>query len=114
VTGVKATQRRRQLSTAVDGAVAAGPPGDLAPLRRGYRKDGQDLRAITTPSLIVSGAKDLPDFRIIAAKLTLLLPGARPTELPWAGHLPTLERPQEIVRDADRLLAGDRPGRVSH
>jgi pimeloyl-ACP methyl ester carboxylesterase len=44
----------------------------------------------------VSGAKDLPDFRISAARLTALLPGARPTELPWAGHLPTLERPQEL------------------
>jgi 3-oxoadipate enol-lactonase len=55
-----------------------------------------DLRAITAPSLVVSGAKDLPDFRLIAARLTALLPGARPVELPWAGHLPTLERPQEL------------------
>ncbi len=55
-----------------------------------------DLRAITAPSLIVSGAKDLPDFRLIAARLTAMLPRARPVELPWAGHLPTLERPQEL------------------
>jgi pimeloyl-ACP methyl ester carboxylesterase len=55
-----------------------------------------DLRAITAPSLVVSGAKDLPDFRLIAARLAALLPGARPVELPWAGHLPTLERPQEL------------------
>ena len=55
-----------------------------------------DLGAITAPSLVVSGAKDLPDFRLIAARLTALLPGARPVELPWAGHLPTLERPQEL------------------
>jgi 3-oxoadipate enol-lactonase len=55
-----------------------------------------DLGAITAPSLVVSGAKDLPDFRFIAARLTALLPGARPVELPWAGHLPTLERPQEL------------------
>ena len=55
-----------------------------------------DLRAITAASLVVSGARDLPDFRLIAARLTALLPGARPVELPWAGHLPTLERPQEL------------------
>jgi 3-oxoadipate enol-lactonase len=55
-----------------------------------------DLRAITAPSLVISGAKDLPDFRLIAAKLAALLPGARPVELPWAGHLPTLERPSEL------------------
>jgi 3-oxoadipate enol-lactonase len=55
-----------------------------------------DLRAITAPSLVVSGAKDLPDFRLIAATLAGLLPGARLVELPWAGHLPTLERPREL------------------
>jgi pimeloyl-ACP methyl ester carboxylesterase len=55
-----------------------------------------DLRAITAPSLVVSGAKDLPDFRLIAARVAALLPGARPVELPWAGHLPTLERPEEL------------------
>jgi 3-oxoadipate enol-lactonase len=55
-----------------------------------------DLRAITAPSLVISGAKDLPDFRLIAAKLAALLPGARSVELPWAGHLPTLERPREL------------------
>ena len=54
-----------------------------------------ELSAITAVSLVVSGAKDLPDFRAIAVRLAALRPGARPVELPWAGHLPTLERPQE-------------------
>jgi len=61
-----------------------------------------DLSAITAPSLVVSGAKDLPDFRLIAARLAALLPGARSVELPWAGHLPTLERPREL----SELLTG--------
>jgi 3-oxoadipate enol-lactonase len=55
-----------------------------------------DLGAITAASLVVSGTKDLPDFRLIAARLATLLPGARQVELPRAGHLPTLERPQEM------------------
>ena len=55
-----------------------------------------DLRAITAPSLVVSGAKDLPDFGLIAARLAGLLPDAWLVELPWAGHLPTPERPQEL------------------
>jgi 3-oxoadipate enol-lactonase len=55
-----------------------------------------DLGAITAPALVVSGGQDLPDFRLIAARLAALLPGARPVDLPWAGHLPTLERPQEL------------------
>jgi pimeloyl-ACP methyl ester carboxylesterase len=45
---------------------------------------------------VVSGAKDLPDIRLIVAGLAALQPSARLVELPWAGHLPTLERPQEL------------------
>lgn len=55
-----------------------------------------DLGAITATSLIVSGAMDLPDFRLIAARLAALLPAAHVVQLPWAGHLPTLERPEEL------------------
>ncbi|MGW0750311.1 alpha/beta fold hydrolase [Streptomyces sp. NPDC002587] len=56
-----------------------------------------DLAAITAPVLAVGGAHDLPDFRAVAAELPSLVPGARHLELPWAGHLPSLERPAEIT-----------------
>jgi len=56
-----------------------------------------DLAAIHAPVLAVSGAHDLPDFRRIAARLASLLPHARHLELPWAGHLPNLERPAEVT-----------------
>ncbi len=36
-----------------------------------------ELSAITAPSLVVSGAKDLPDFRQIAARLAAVLPFGR-------------------------------------
>ena len=52
-----------------------------------------DLAAIQAPCLAVSGAHDLPDFRQIAAGLPAILPNARHRELPWAGHLPSMERP---------------------
>jgi pimeloyl-ACP methyl ester carboxylesterase len=55
-----------------------------------------ELSAITAPSLVVSGAHDLPDFRVIAAELAARLPGARLVELGWAGHLPSLERPDAV------------------
>ena len=73
-----------------------------------------DLRAITAPSLIVSGAQDLPDFRLIAARLTAMLPGARPVELPWAGHLPTLERPQELSAMLTAFLRDTVPAALAH
>ncbi|MFD9306092.1 alpha/beta fold hydrolase [Streptomyces sp. NPDC060048] len=54
-----------------------------------------DLAAITAPVLAVGGAHDIPDFRDFAAALPSLVPGAVHVELDWAGHLPSLERPEE-------------------
>ncbi|MDG4861186.1 alpha/beta hydrolase [Streptomyces sp. T-3] len=52
-----------------------------------------DLAAIKAPCLALSGGHDLVDFRQIAARL----PDARHVELPWAGHLPSLERPSAVT-----------------
>jgi pimeloyl-ACP methyl ester carboxylesterase len=71
-----------------------------------------DLHAITAPSLVVSGAKDLPDFRLIATRLAGLLPDARLVELPWAGHLPTLERPHEMSDLLTAFLRAAAPSRT--
>jgi len=54
------------------------------------------LSTVTAPTLVVSGAKDLPEFLDVAERLGGQLPDARTVELPWAGHLPTLERPDEL------------------
>lgn len=62
------------------------------------------LGDITARSLIISGAKDLPDFRQIADQLSVRLPGSYIVELPWAGHLPTLERPDELTALLIRFL----------
>ncbi|MCW6008334.1 alpha/beta hydrolase [Micromonospora sp. CPCC 205371] len=64
---------------------------DVAPIRAEF-----DLAAITAPTLLVWGARDLVDFRQIATRLAAELPDARHVELPWAGHLPSLERPAEV------------------
>jgi 3-oxoadipate enol-lactonase len=60
------------------------------------------LSSITAPSLVISGAKDLPEFGHVARRLGRQLPDSRVIELPWAGHLPTLERPDEL----NALLTG--------
>ncbi|MEU2259620.1 alpha/beta fold hydrolase [Streptomyces sp. NPDC019645] len=63
--------------------------------------DGEEPRidpgAVTAPALVVSGAHDLDDFRAVSVRLAELIPGARSVELPWAGHLPSLERPAEVT-----------------
>lgn len=55
-----------------------------------------DLSKIEAPCLAVSGGHDLPDFRQIAARMPALI-GARHVELPWAGHLPSMERPDAVT-----------------
>lgn len=67
-----------------------------------------DLASIGVPALVVSGAHDLPDFGLIAARLAGLLPGAQAVELDWAGHLPNLERPAELTALLLEFLAGPR------
>ncbi|NBF00384.1 alpha/beta hydrolase [Nonomuraea sp. KC401] len=52
--------------------------------------------AIDVPALVVSGGRDLPYFVASARHLAAELPRARLVELEWAGHLPALERPEEI------------------
>ncbi|RMI38911.1 alpha/beta fold hydrolase [Streptomyces triticirhizae] len=56
------------------------------------------LTGIKARALAVSGRHDLPDFRATAVELARLLPRSRHEELPWAGHLPSLERPAEVAR----------------
>ena len=60
-----------------------------------------DPSRLAAPTLVVSGALDLAHFREVAGVLAAQVPGAEHVELPWAGHLPSLERPDAV---ADLLL----------
>ncbi|OAR22748.1 alpha/beta hydrolase [Streptomyces sp. ERV7] len=62
----------------------------------GQVKVETDPATIKAPALLVSGDHDFADFRAIAVHLTGVLADARHLELPWAGHLPNLERPDEV------------------
>ena len=55
------------------------------------------LEAIAVPTTIFTGAHDLAMARKVAEHLVATMPDARHTELPWAGHLPSLERPGEMT-----------------
>ncbi|MDE9367201.1 alpha/beta fold hydrolase [Luteipulveratus sp. YIM 133132] len=56
-----------------------------------------DVHAISARTVVVSGSHDLSGFRERAFDLAARIPGATHRELPWAGHLPNLERPAEIT-----------------
>jgi 3-oxoadipate enol-lactonase len=51
------------------------------------------LADVTARTLLITGAHDLPDFRGVADHLASVLPSAARLDLPWAGHLPSMERP---------------------
>lgn len=67
-----------------------------------------DLAQTRQPTLVVSGAHDFIWFGQIAEHLAATMPDARHVQLPWAGHLPSLERPAEIT---DLLLDALGPAR---
>jgi pimeloyl-ACP methyl ester carboxylesterase len=54
------------------------------------------LHEVRAPALVVVGERDLSDFLIIADILAENLPRARKLVVPDAGHLPGLERPEEV------------------
>lgn len=87
-----AMQRRAfDVQLAADRAAAADGEGPR-PLRV-----EPDLAQVAVPTLVVSGAKDLEHSRKVAAHVASSVAGAELVELAWAGHLPSMERPDVIV-----------------
>lgn len=71
----------------------------------------EDLRRVTTPTLILIGDQDLPAFHASAGILERCLPSCRRVDLPDTHHLCILESPglaEGPIRE--HLLAHDRPG----
>jgi 3-oxoadipate enol-lactonase len=56
------------------------------------------LREIRVPTLVVTGDKDVRDIHEIADRLAGEIPGAERAHIAGAGHLPSLERPDEFDR----------------
>lgn len=84
----------RQLAANAELATSQPTAEAEADAQQGATEDGGvDLSSIVAPALVVSGAHDLPDFEEIAVHLAGVLPHARHLHLDWAGHLPSLERP---------------------
>jgi 3-oxoadipate enol-lactonase len=53
------------------------------------------LSAITAPTLAITGGLDFPDFARIADRIAAEVPGTQRAEVPDAGHLIALDRPDE-------------------
>ncbi|MBA3348147.1 MAG: alpha/beta hydrolase [Actinobacteria bacterium] len=56
------------------------------------------LAELAVPTLVVVGAADVDDIQATAGDLAAQIPGARLERIEGAGHLPGLERPEELNR----------------
>jgi pimeloyl-ACP methyl ester carboxylesterase len=83
------TLRTYELQLPLDDQVAASWPEPKA-LER--------LSEIAAPTLVVVGAEDVEDIKRAADRLAAEIPGARLETIAGAGHLPSLERPDELNR----------------
>jgi pimeloyl-ACP methyl ester carboxylesterase len=54
------------------------------------------LAEVAVPTLVVTGDEDVRDIHEIAEKLVTEIPGAERATIAGAGHLPSLERPDEF------------------
>lgn len=71
-----------------------------------------DPTGLAMPTLVVRGGRDLEWFRLIGAHLAERMPRAELVTLDWAGHLPSLERPDEVSGLLQEFLGRElRPAR---
>jgi 2-succinyl-6-hydroxy-2,4-cyclohexadiene-1-carboxylate synthase len=67
--------------------------------------DVERLASLRVPTLLLTGAADLPDFRLIADLIEAAAADVRRIDYAGAGHMVHLERPDDFVADAMRFLA---------
>jgi pimeloyl-ACP methyl ester carboxylesterase len=63
------------------------------------------LRAVTVPALVVVGEEDVLAPPPTARAMATAIPGAKFAEIPYAGHLPSLEVPDELDRVLQQFLS---------
>jgi pimeloyl-ACP methyl ester carboxylesterase len=83
------TVRSYEQQLLLDGEVRTSWPEPSAETRLG------ELRQ---PTLVVVGDADRPELRSLAEQVAAALPDARLATIAGAGHLPSLERPDELNR----------------
>jgi 3-oxoadipate enol-lactonase len=64
------------------------------------------LQTVRAPTLVINGARDMPDFRRISAILAESIPGARRVVLPGVGHMSNMEAPTAFNAAVLDFLAG--------
>ncbi|MBC3761825.1 alpha/beta fold hydrolase [Quadrisphaera oryzae] len=63
------------------------------------------LVEISAPTLVINGLEDVPAIQAVSDLLSEGIPGAQRLDLADTGHLPPLERPQQVTRAIQDFLA---------
>ncbi|MCI4333061.1 MAG: alpha/beta fold hydrolase [Thermoplasmata archaeon] len=71
----------------------------------------QRLASVASPTLVLVGEHDLPDFHRIATVLAEGIPSARRVSVPGAGHMLNMEAPAEFNRLVLEFLDSPAPSR---
>jgi pimeloyl-ACP methyl ester carboxylesterase len=69
-----------------------------------WAKDIERLEEIKSPTLIIVGEREVPDFRAISSILQQRIPDARSVVLPSAGHMTNMEAPDQFNEVVERFL----------
>ncbi|MET0239647.1 MAG: alpha/beta hydrolase [Sphingobium sp.] len=75
--------------------------------QRSTLPDLDRLPSLIVPTLLLSGAHDLADFRLIADMIAGSVPKVRRIDLPRQGHMLTLEAPDACADAIETFLRGD-------
>jgi len=68
--------------------------------------DMERLHQLAVPTLLLTGARDVPDMRLIAEVIEAAAPGVSRIDYPEVGHLLHLERPREVAQAVMSFLSG--------
>lgn len=68
------------------------------------RPDLEQLADLDAPTLLLSGAQDMEDFRLIAEAIAQMAPNVTRVDIKDAGHMAHLERPQRFLKEVSAFL----------
>jgi pimeloyl-ACP methyl ester carboxylesterase len=95
----RALETRPELMAAVRRVVKSTPPSAIAAAQRGMaaRPDVTSmLPTITVPTLILVGGDDAISTATEMRTIAEAIPNAQFVEIPSAGHMTTMEKPEEV------------------
>ena len=96
-TGVRAPEVLERLRAVIAATPVAGIAGALASMRDRHDSTGLLPTLAGLPTLVIVGAEDTITPPDAARRMAAAIPGARLVVVPNAGHVPSVERPNETT-----------------